>query len=435
MSIPEKVCGKGVPGLSAGGHSGRKGDRHLADSEPVPFSASARPSHPSSEPRRDCPGWVALALLLALIPSGFGRAADRIVLRNTKIISDRSVVAFDPDGVRLSGRPAMVLGWDEIEQARLDNAQEQARFQTLLKQVGDPLYRIRLRLKTGDYRDIAPLAEGLMPVYRTRRSNTAYVVFQGLFWSRLALNRRAEALAPYIYAVECLRSDSDHAIPLPGDRQPRVNLATGLSPDLPPVWFDSESAKRALPEVMEALKTVKEPALPGLVLSAASLALEAGETAEADRLMARVASSPTRAIQDLLLVLRARRTLSDADPAPALELLGKASRDPEFSQRPVALYWLGLARSRADDPDQRRLGVLDLLTLPAAYGDDQPELAAAGLYQGWKTLEALNDPESAVLRTQLSRQYASTVFGQKLAAELESLRKANPESEGRREQP
>ncbi|HEU5118977.1 MAG TPA: hypothetical protein VFT74_20470, partial [Isosphaeraceae bacterium] len=387
------------------------------------------------EPRRDRRGWVALALLLALVPRGFTRAADRIVLRNTRVISDRSVVSFDPDGVRLSGRPPMILGWDEIEQARLENAQEQTRFQTLLKQLGDPLYRIRLRLKTGDYRDIAPLAEALLPVYKTRRSNTAYVVFQGLFWSRLAQNRRAEALVPYIYAVECLRSDSDHAIPLPGDRQPRVNLATGLSPDLPPVWFDPESAKRALPEVNEALRTVKEPVLPGLVLSVASLALEAGESAEADRLMAQAASSQTRTIQDLLLVLRARRALDDPNPAPALESLGKASRDPEFSQRPLALYWLGLARSQAEDPDQRRFGVLDLLTLPAAYGDDQPELAAAGLYQGWKTLESLNDPGSAVLRTQLSRQYASTVFGQKLAAELESLRKANPESESGREQP
>jgi hypothetical protein len=371
-----------------------------------------------------------LAVLAGLVTGDSSLAADRIVLRNAKLISGRSVVSFDPDGVRLSGRPPVVLGWDEIGQARLENPSNQERFQALLKQLGDPLYRIRLRLKTGDYRDIAPLAEALLPVYQGRRSDTAYLVFQALFWSKLARNQRAEALGPYIHAVECLRSDTDHDISLPGERQARVNLDTGLSPDLPPVWFDPESAKTALPGVAEALKTVKKPVPPGLLLYAASLAIEAGDTDRADRWMESVAPVEKKTIRDLLVVLRARRALRGGDASAAIKMLGPVSTDPAFSQRPLALYWLGVSRASARDARERRVAVLDWLVLPASYGEEHPELAAAGLYQGWKTLEALDDPGSVALRAELGRKYAPTYFGQKLAAELETRRQAGSETDG-----
>src|SRR4051812_3895715 len=84
---------------------------------------------------------------LAVSMPGTRAAEDRIVLRNIQVITGKTVVAFDEDGVRLSGTPPQSLGWDEIESGRV--AADQARFDALLKKLGDPLYRIRLRLNSG----------------------------------------------------------------------------------------------------------------------------------------------------------------------------------------------------------------------------------------------------------------------------------------------
>ena len=69
-----------------------------------------------------------------------------------------SVTSFDEDGVRLDD--GMVLGWDRIESARL-SGQRQADFDRSLKELGDGLYRIRQRLRVGDYRDLQTHAEAL----------------------------------------------------------------------------------------------------------------------------------------------------------------------------------------------------------------------------------------------------------------------------------
>ena len=45
---------------------------------------------------------------------------------------------------------------------------------------------------------LLPHAEALEARYAGRRSETAYMVFQALMWSRLAVGRREAALAPYL---------------------------------------------------------------------------------------------------------------------------------------------------------------------------------------------------------------------------------------------
>src|SRR5262245_30496673 len=72
--------------------------------------------------------------------------ADRIVLRNLKIVTDRTVASFDVDGVKLDD--GSVLGWDEIERATIDGDKQDA-FDKQLLELGGPLYRIRQRLSTG----------------------------------------------------------------------------------------------------------------------------------------------------------------------------------------------------------------------------------------------------------------------------------------------
>ena len=74
-------------------------------------------------------------------------AADQIVLRDLTILTDRRVEKFNEDDIRLDN--GQRLGWDQIEKAQI--AADQARFNQLLSELGTPLYRIRQRLKVGDY--------------------------------------------------------------------------------------------------------------------------------------------------------------------------------------------------------------------------------------------------------------------------------------------
>src|SRR5262245_60482508 len=94
--------------------------------------------------------WLTGGLLLP------ARAEDRLILRDTRTIAGNRITAFDEDGVRVEGMP-QAIGWDEIGSGTF--ARDQPRFDRLLKDLGDHLYRIRLRLRSGDDRDVLPHAE------------------------------------------------------------------------------------------------------------------------------------------------------------------------------------------------------------------------------------------------------------------------------------
>ena len=182
-----------------------------------------------------------LPLLLGLLVATAPRAdaADRIILRNLEILSDRTVTAFDADGVRLDD--GKQLGWDEIEQAEVSAAQ-QAEFDRLLAELGGPLYRIRQRLSVGDYRGLLSPAEAVYPRYADRDSPTAYMVIQSLMWGRLAAGRREDSLEPYLRCCEYQRKPGRTQVSLPGQRRLEFDPETGLSSDLVPIWFDAEAA-------------------------------------------------------------------------------------------------------------------------------------------------------------------------------------------------
>ena len=152
---------------------------------------------------------VAAALLASLTLANSAHSADRLILRNLDILIDRTVTALDEDGLRLdspqkNGRDR--LTWDEVERGVV--TLDQARFDALLKELGPPLYRIRQRLKIGDYEALSEPAELLYPRYASRQGPTAYMVCQATMWSRMALNRREAAVEPYLRCYELLRAGS-----------------------------------------------------------------------------------------------------------------------------------------------------------------------------------------------------------------------------------
>jgi hypothetical protein len=343
-------------------------------------------------------------------------SADRLLLRNLEIVSDRTVVRFDEDGLKLDdGR---LLTWDEVERGTVAAGQKE--FDQLLDELGEPLYRIRQRMAVGDYQSILGHAEAVFPRFAARRSPTAFMVCHGLMWARLAAGRREAALEPYLLAAEQLRNRSQQnasggaAELLPGDRRLRWDEQTGLSDEFVPIWFDASAASEALPGVGRAVGGMKKPWLPAVPLYYASLALGAGDESRATAAL-RQFDSPDPALKQLAAILSAQREIVSKQPDAAVAQLRKEWETYQGMNRALACYWLGRLGVQESDEQRRRDGILMLLRVPALEGATYPDLAAAALDEAGRTLAADGDEgASRILRRELLGRYGTTYHARQL---------------------
>ncbi len=344
--------------------------------------------------------------------------ADRIVLRNLDIISGKTVERFDEDGVLLGD--GTLISWDRIEKGRVAEA-KQAAFDKMLNDLGSHLYRIRQRLSINDDRGLLPHAEAVYGRYVGRRSATAYMVFQALMWSRLAAGQREAALQPYLECVECLRhaAADNQKLELPGARRLQVDLKTGLSPELAPIWFDAEGAKRSLSGVGTTISSMAKPRPPATRIYYATLALAAGAPDKATK-----ALSGLKELPELKSLVEAQIELSRGATDAAITGLDQQIDQLPENLKPLALYSLGQARLTKAESDSRNAGLLDLLRIPALFGETQPELAAAGLYVAMHTMAESGDiKESIALRRELLDHYGQTWHAERLRGEDKKVKK------------
>jgi hypothetical protein len=344
-----------------------------------------------------------------------------LILRNLEILTTATVTAFDEDGLVLDRPRAGGDGritWDEVERGKV--ALDQPRFDTLLAELGPPLYRTRQRLKIGDYEAAGEPAETLYPRFAERKSQTAYLVCQATMWSRLAAGNREAAVEPYLRSFELLRSKAATSAGLAGSRRLNTDPATAISAELLPVWFDAAAAKAALPGVQTTIRTMAQPRPEGAYVYYATLAIAAGQMSEAERVLPQL-NGEDPAISAWRDIVAAQQELASESPGQAVERL-RLRRDmiPEPC-RPVGLFLVGIGGVRSPDEETARDGLLALLMLPAVYGQKQPELAAAGLYHAAATLDKLKDkPGAAAMRRELASQYAGTHFGAKWRGEAKN---------------
>lgn len=365
---------------------------------------------------RNCGLWAAgrpfwagagLAAILMAVLAATPARADRIVLRNLNVITDKTVAAFDEDGIRFAEGGA--VAWDEIERGSVA-ADKQAAFDAMLKDLGEHLYRIRQRLTVEDYEGLLPHAEAVYPRYRSRRSETAYMVCQAVMWGRLAARRREEAVEPYWRCFEMLRRAQGQPINLPGERRLQFDAETGFTPELLPVWFDSEAAKRVLDDVFQAVSQLSKPLPEATRIYYATLAFAAGD----DQKGAAVLQGFTPANP----AIRQLRDAALAQREAAAGRIGNAVANLENNLetflpavKPVALYWVGRAKIAAADERTRQHGMLQLLRIAAVYGDQNPELAGAGLYHTMDALAKANRAaQSIAVRKELLERYGQTYY-------------------------
>ena len=357
-------------------------------------------------------------LMLLLCHSVAATAADRIILRNLELIADKTVLSVDEDGARLDGkRPGGtdLIPWDEIERGRVSE-KLQGEFDNYLHELGPDLYRLRRRLKIGDYEGLQSAAEKVFPQFVARQSQTAYLVCQATMWSRLAHGQRESAVEPYLRCLELLRSGVAKEALLPGTRRLASGPDTPYCLDLAPLWLDAAQAKQALPGVQEAIKKMASPRPDEAYLYYVSLALAAEDVPAAQKVLAAVQAKEPFAAQ-LRDVLLAQQEVLGKNPGTHLG--GLEARLPTLhpANRLLAQYWLGTWRATGDEAAQRD-AALDFLTVAALAEDHDQELTAAGLYHAWQILDKLKDTAAAAVRQELLGRYRDTAQG-KRAAELE----------------
>lgn len=346
------------------------------------------------------------ALLVVVIGIGWGptvplaSAADRIILRDLTILRDRTVVSLDEDGVRLDDQA--LLTWDRIERGTI-GSQKQAEFDRLRVELGQPLYRLRLRLKVGDDAGLAEIAEPLAERFAERTGASAYLVHRALMKGRLAQGRREAAVEPYLRCLAYVWGNAEDRAEIPVEQALKYEAATGVSNELLPLWLDGDAARAALAGVRRAATQFPEPRPEGLRVYFATLALAAGDRETAERVGSQIApqSGPVGDWRDLLL---AALEPEGATVGPAIERLAARLDQLTGAARPVAYYWTALPLLRSSQPATQQDGILRLLHLPALYGAEHPELAAEALRRAAEAFEAQGDAVSATaVRSELQR--------------------------------
>jgi hypothetical protein len=291
-------------------------------------------------------------------------------------------------------------------------ALDQSRFDQLLAELGPPLFRLHLRLRLADVRGAGEPAELLYPRFATRGGPAALAVCQAVMWSRLAAGQREAALEPYLRVWNLLQQGA-RLDDLPGTRRPQIDPASGLVAELSPLFFDRPQASLHWPQV-EALVAQLPTPPEGLRLYAAALAAAAGQPEAAQRHMAEVHSPrmPVAGWKQVLLAL----TELDAGNTKAAAAQLASLRDPlPPACRGAALLVRGRIDTQSDDPRQVEEGLLELLTLPAAYASQSPELAAAGLYEAALAFAKLKEEtEAAVVRRELATRWPASFHARQL---------------------
>ena len=367
---------------------------------------------------------LCIPLLAAMCCGGNAAATDRLVLRDFTVIRS-DLVSFDVDGLVLATERrggSKLVTWDEIESLHVGDEAKQAAAEKLLREVGQPLYRLRVRLETGDDAGLLEPAEILNPLFVDRRSHSSLIVLQSLVWGRIANGQREDAVEPWLLTFEILRTRTAKLSELPGSRKPQIDVASALLAELQPVWFDAAAARSALPGAEQALESMAKPVPSGARLYVASLALAAGEPKLVEPYLE--GEMEGRLTIQLQQVLLAQRETLESKHVAAQERLQKIVAELEhdepgetsrFTLLPLALYHLGRAQLASEDPRSQQTGLLALLRIPALQGRHSPDLAAAALDEVVR-FYAKDTSLAARLRTEILHHFPSSWHAQRLRA-------------------
>lgn len=326
-------------------------------------------------------------------------AEDR-VLYHGGIVAGQAV-AISPAGVLTrNGGAEFTLGWDRVAAVEGTLAAQAAPYQDLARKA----WRARTRLERGDAVAAEPLYEDLFAHLSQTDGPTALAICEGLLRCRLWRGAHALALSPWLQWVRLQHDESASGTAGRSEADasgriwamallPIIDEPTGLVVSLPPVWLSGPSVRalvaRPTPLVEESADdgpgVARARALAALYLHAAryeggerSAAPEPGDALRRDPGVALVADVVLARTGDA-----AQRTTARAALRTRL-----ATELPGWQE---AWCRVGLGRSLLIEPDPAAAmeGVVELMHLPARFGQEQPYLTGVALAEAAAALDRL----------------------------------------------
>ncbi len=369
--------------------------------------------------------WQSLAVAQTSSPPtepGIDRS-EPIVLRDLTLVRNDPVASFDEQGVMLDSQKR--IGWSKILQAKVDD-QRQPEFDRYLREVGLPLFRLESRLEKRDWAGIGEVAE---PMYDSLCSGSLvaneelkFLVCRATMESRCYRSQPMEAIEPFLRAAaHQTRLDQDAKTALNPWLLPANDVAQMVSERLLPIWFDGAKAAQVYARLDKAIENGQVPRTSGALVYLASLAVAAENYGLADQLIAEIrkTSSGQDRIADWASVVEANRRLSSGETGQGRQILSRliGQLDGAKSQsaaRAIALYLAGAY----PDQDTFETQMLNLLRVPAIYGERYSNLSAAALYKAFTISREKSDPKQArILVNELLRRYPNTYHGRLAAIE------------------
>lgn len=374
--------------------------------------------------------WV--AFFATLVGFGFSEACcqDPIVLRDLTIIRGKTVAGFDDASVTLSDGSS--LQWDRILTAQVD-PNKQLEFDSRIAKIGLPLFRIKSRVDNQDWAAIGELVEPLYAGLKLERLNgpidseSAHLICYAAMKGRLHRGDRPGAVLPFLQAARIQQlsqkpdDNSQHFLPVD-------DVNTMMSSEILPIWFDQARVEPAFNALTNAIDPTVTPTDVGPIVYLISMAVEMKRLQLARSLLKLIESRD--GAKPWTLVLLAQIEIAENQLEQASRLLEDNQSKLTQSAAPLGLYLKSakffqagevplsnrvappatkLQKNRQIRIDQFSRGMLELLEIPASYGETYPALAAAALYQTAQIAKSLEwSQEGQVMEQELLLRFPTT---------------------------
>ncbi len=341
-----------------------------------------------------------LASVAAALAADAACAQSTIVLRDLTLVEYVDITAMNVAG--LAAADGRHFSWDEILRGDVPG-ERQAEFDTWLRDVGEPLFRIRQRLATGDDATLQPWADRLAMVAEPLEPNgeTLYLARCAQMRHLLNAGKRESAVLPLL-GILALRQRNPAMSPL--DEKTGLQFTeSGICEELLPVWFDAVAAA----ETCKQLPASTPGECAAAIVYRTTLAIAAGKPW--------TAADVETVDDDWRTVYSAQSALFANNPGQVAVELNPAWHEGDADRHAIVLYYSGLAGKELalanTDSDGDRSWMLTLLEIPARYEDRFEELAAAAIFAVVEAPESGGEAGFEALRDELGTRYRHTFFG------------------------
>lgn len=301
-----------------------------------------------------------------------------------------------PDGA------VRVISWDQVASVEGPHAKDAAE----LSEVATLAWRARVRMERGDVSGAEQLFEQLFVKYRGQSGATAGVVASGLLRCRLSRQAQNAAVEAWLALLATGESETlfDREKPDEDLRVvPIVDAATGLAPQLPPIWIKGPALQVVLSAIAPSsgaapMDRAGKLAMLYRISAVDEVQRSGGAVVEQQVLPARSIGEPGLELVWDVVASRCGDDAQQTQAMTALEARINSSDTPAWVQAwsRFALGRAMMAQGKATgNKDQRGLGMIHLLHVPSRFASISPYLAGLALAEVAGALADDGDVEGA----------------------------------------